>query len=62
MSLGLPPDTPPEDILLVSPVVDEQGRMLGREPAADVRQEFERCRRWLAAEVDARAKGSTEAP
>jgi hypothetical protein len=49
--MGLPPDTPPEEILLVSPVIDEQGRQIGIEPAKAIRDEYERTRRWVAEEA-----------
>jgi hypothetical protein len=48
ISLGLDPETPPEDLLLVQRVVDrETGRTLGIEPAKAVVDEFNRCRRIL---------------
>ena len=46
ISLGLPPDTPPEDLLLVEPVVDASGHMLGCQPARAVTEELRRCERW----------------
>ena len=51
LAMGLPPDTPPEEILLVSPVIDEQGRQIGIEPAKAIRDEYERTRRWVAEEA-----------
>lgn len=59
--MGLPADTPPEDLLLLTVIVDANGRQLGVEPSKDVRNEYERTRRWVAEEVDARAKGNPHA-
>jgi hypothetical protein len=59
--MGLHPDTPPEDLMLVAALVDERGHQIGVEPSAAVRDEYERTRRWVQAEVDAREKGRPDA-
>jgi len=48
--MGLDPDTPPEDLMLVEPLIDEAGRHLGAQPAGAVIREFHRCSRWLKSE------------
>jgi len=50
LSLGLDPDTPIDDLLLVERVVDEYGRTLGVQPARAVTKELDRCRRWVEEE------------
>ena len=47
MALHQPPDTLPEDLLLLEPVMDEHGRQVGIQPARSVRNEYQRCARWL---------------
>jgi hypothetical protein len=49
--MGLPADTPPDDLLLVERVTDSDGRFLGVQPARDVVKEYERVHRWCAEEA-----------
>jgi len=50
LSLGLDPDTPPDDLLLLERQVDETGRQLGVQPARAVVKEYQRCCRWVEEE------------
>ena len=50
ISMGLDPDTTWDDLQLVEPMIDAEGRHMGARPARSITKEYLRVSRWLDAE------------